>query len=164
MSNLHRNIILGAGAVLASALLWKYWHSAPTPTPPATPAPEKTPETKTDQPAEPEGPQLLENPDQPTETDKQKLTELTNQATYVLVMKGTPERPRCKFSREMVEILAKHGVRYASFDILGDKSVRKGLKVFSNWPTYPQLYHKGVLVGGLDIIKDMIENGHDFQA
>lgn len=53
----------------------------------------------------------------------------------------------------MVEILNKHGISFSSFDIFSDEEVRQGLKTYSNWPTYPQLYVAGELIGGLDIIK-----------
>lgn len=53
----------------------------------------------------------------------------------------------------MVEILNKHNIQFSSFDIFSDEEVRQGLKAYSNWPTYPQLYVSGELVGGLDIIK-----------
>lgn len=57
------------------------------------------------------------------------------------------------FSRQIVEIMKDHNIKYSSFDILSDEEVRQGLKTYSNWPTYPQVYVNGELVGGLDIIK-----------
>lgn len=57
------------------------------------------------------------------------------------------------FSRQIVQIFKDHSVQYSSFDILSDEEVRQGLKTYSNWPTYPQVYANGELVGGLDIIK-----------
>ncbi|NWH94473.1 GLRX3 protein, partial [Aegithalos caudatus] len=57
------------------------------------------------------------------------------------------------FSRQMVEILNRHGVAFSSFDVFSDEEVRQGLKSFSKWPTYPQLYVSGELIGGLDILK-----------
>ncbi|XP_025095704.1 glutaredoxin-3-like [Pomacea canaliculata] len=88
-----------------------------------------------------------------------RLKDLTNRASVMLFMKGSPENPRCGFSKTMVGILNETGVKYDTFDILADEEVRQGLKAFSNWPTYPQLYVKGELLGGLDIIKEMKENG-----
>lgn len=76
-----------------------------------------------------------------------------------MFMKGDRATPRCGFSRQLVEILNAAGYPYETFDILGDEEVRQGLKTFSNWPTYPQVYVKGQLVGGLDIIKELKENG-----
>ncbi|XP_022091869.1 glutaredoxin-3-like [Acanthaster planci] len=88
-----------------------------------------------------------------------RLKKLINSAACMLFMKGNPEGPRCGFSRTMVGILNDKNIDYKTFDILGDDEVRQGLKTYSNWPSYPQLYLKGELVGGLDIVKEMLENG-----
>ncbi|XP_012061543.1 PREDICTED: glutaredoxin-3 [Atta cephalotes] len=88
-----------------------------------------------------------------------RLKKLVNQATCMLFMKGNPANPRCGFSRTIVSILDSYKTDYKSFDILQDNDVREGLKKFSNWPTYPQLYLKGDLIGGLDIVKEMNELG-----
>ena len=88
-----------------------------------------------------------------------KLHRLVNQAPVMLFMKGTPEQPKCGFSSKIVDILRKENVQFQSFDILSDESVRQGLKTYSNWPTYPQLYSKGQLVGGLDVVKELAEQG-----
>ena len=76
-------------------------------------------------------------------------------------MKGNTQEPRCKFSRALMEIFKElpSEIKYNSFDILQDEDIRQGLKEFSNWPTYPQLYVKGELIGGLDIIKEMHASG-----
>eukprot|EP00735_Rhodelphis_limneticus_P011360 TRINITY_DN4449_c0_g1::TRINITY_DN4449_c0_g1_i1::g.7341::m.7341 TRINITY_DN4449_c0_g1::TRINITY_DN4449_c0_g1_i1::g.7341 ORF type:complete len:339 (+),score=68.71,sp/Q28ID3/GLRX3_XENTR/50.00/3e-103,Glutaredoxin/PF00462.19/39,Glutaredoxin/PF00462.19/4.6e-18,Glutaredoxin/PF00462.19/2.4e-17,Thioredoxin/PF00085.15/8.6e-17,SH3BGR/PF04908.10/0.0024,SH3BGR/PF04908.10/0.037,GST_N_3/PF13417.1/1.5e+03,GST_N_3/PF13417.1/2.8,GST_N_3/PF13417.1/0.24,Phosducin/PF02114.11/0.00011,Thioredoxin_8/PF13905.1/0.0011,Thio len=97
-----------------------------------------------------------------TQTDAQddlptRLTKLINQKPVMLFMKGTPETPRCGFSMKAIALLKSIGVDFGSFDILEDEEVRQGLKEFSKWPTYPQLYHKGQLVGGLDIMNEMHE-------
>ncbi|TVU27829.1 hypothetical protein EJB05_19330, partial [Eragrostis curvula] len=76
-----------------------------------------------------------------------------------LANKGTPEQPRCGFSRKVVDILKQEGVQFGSFDILTDNDVREGIKKFSNWPTFPQLYCKGELLGGCDIVIAMHESG-----
>lgn len=89
----------------------------------------------------------------------QRLHTLTHQAPVVLFMKGSPEEPRCGFSRQAVALLNEAKIRFKSFDILGDEEVRQGLKKYSNWPTYPQLYGDGKLVGGLDIMKELNEEG-----
>ncbi|GFR41865.1 hypothetical protein Agub_g2646 [Astrephomene gubernaculifera] len=73
----------------------------------------------------------------------------------MLFMKGTPDAPRCGFSRRVVEALKAEGVEFGSFDILQDEAIRQGLKEYSNWPTYPQLYVRGELVGGCDIVTEM---------
>ncbi|KAI8621660.1 thioredoxin-like protein [Chytriomyces sp. MP71] len=92
-----------------------------------------------------------------------RLKELINKAPVMLFMKGNPDQPRCGFSRQISQILKDQGVAFETFDILEDDEVRQGLKEFSNWPTYPQLYAKGELLGGLDIVKEMVESG-DFAA
>uniref|UniRef100_A0A8D0W636 Glutaredoxin 3 n=1 Tax=Sus scrofa TaxID=9823 RepID=A0A8D0W636_PIG len=84
-----------------------------------------------------------------------RLKKLTHAAPCMLFMKGTPQEPRCGFSKQMVEILNKHNIQFSSFDIFSDEEVRQGLKTYSNWPTYPQLYVSGELIGGLDIIKEL---------
>jgi len=97
-----------------------------------------------------------------TETPAQleeRLKGLMNRERVMLFMKGSPDAPRCGFSRKTVGILRDHGVQFGSFDILSDESVRQGLKVINNWPTFPQLIVNGEFVGGLDIIQEMIENG-----
>ena len=78
-------------------------------------------------------------------------------------MKGTPQEPRCGFSKQTVELLKSENVTFASFDILSDNEVRENLKIYSKWPTYPQLYVNGELVGGLDILKELIES-EQFEA
>ncbi|XP_024945075.1 glutaredoxin-3 isoform X2 [Cephus cinctus] len=95
----------------------------------------------------------------PKENIEIRLKRLINQAPCMLFMKGNPATPRCGFSRTIVSILDSYKADYQTFDILQDNDVREGLKKFSNWPTYPQLYLNGELVGGLDIIKEMSEAG-----
>ena len=88
-----------------------------------------------------------------------RLEGLTNRSPVMLFMKGTPDEPRCGFSRKAVDILNQEGVEFQSFDILSDNEVRQGLKVFSNWSSYPQLYIKGELIGGSDIMLEMQRTG-----
>jgi len=88
-----------------------------------------------------------------------RLKELTNRAPLMLFMKGNRQEPRCGFSKTIIQILNETGLPYDTFDILSDEEVRQGLKTFSNWPTYPQVYVKGELMGGLDIIKEMQQDG-----
>lgn len=90
---------------------------------------------------------------------QERLKSLICQAPVMLFMKGNPETPRCGFSRKMVDLLNEHDIEFDTFDILSDEEVRQGLKDYSNWPTYPQLYAKGKLLGGLDIIKELAEEG-----
>jgi Grx4 family monothiol glutaredoxin len=81
-----------------------------------------------------------------------RLGELVKAAPVMLFMKGTPSAPQCGFSRQTVSLLREKGVRYGFFNILADDEVRQGLKEFSEWPTFPQVYVGGELVGGLDIV------------
>uniref|UniRef100_A0A7S4DI45 Thioredoxin domain-containing protein n=4 Tax=Lotharella globosa TaxID=91324 RepID=A0A7S4DI45_9EUKA len=88
-----------------------------------------------------------------------KLKKLIKKGKVMLFMKGEPSNPRCGFSRKIVDILNSTGVSYETFDILTDQEVRQGLKKFSNWPTYPQLYVDANLVGGLDVVTELQEDG-----
>lgn len=88
-----------------------------------------------------------------------RITHLVNSAPIVLFMKGTPDMPQCGFSANVVKILNHVGVSFNTFNILSDMDIREGVKKFSNWPTYPQLYVKGQLIGGNDIITEMMNNG-----
>ncbi|XP_068179557.1 glutaredoxin 3 [Antennarius striatus] len=95
-----------------------------------------------------------------TKTDlNQRLKKLINAAPCMLFMKGSSQEPRCGFSRQIVALLKEHNVQFSSFDILSDEEVRQGLKTYANWPTYPQMYVNGELIGGLDIVKEMAESG-----
>lgn len=91
-----------------------------------------------------------------------RLTKLVGAAPVMLFMKGTPGEPKCGFSRQLVGILREHQVRFGFFDILKDDAVRQSLKKFSDWPTFPQLYINGEFQGGLDIIKESLEEDADF--
>lgn len=103
-----------------------------------------------------------EEPEETEEELNKRLEKLVKAAPVMLFMKGTPAEPRCGFSRQLVGILRENHVRFGFFDILKDNSVREGLKKFSDWPTFPQLYINGELQGGLDIIKESIEEDPDF--
>ena len=76
-----------------------------------------------------------------------------------LFMKGTPDAPQCGFSMAVSNILKILDVKYKGVNVLEDQSIREGIKVFSDWPTIPQLYIKKEFVGGCDIVKEMYENG-----
>jgi monothiol glutaredoxin len=77
----------------------------------------------------------------------------------ILFMKGTPEQPRCGFSARTVAVLEALGTPFAAVDILPDPRIRQELSGVSGWPTIPQLFHKGELVGGCDIVTEMYETG-----
>ena len=76
-----------------------------------------------------------------------------------LFMKGTPEAPQCGFSMAVSNLLKHLGVNFKGINVLEDENLRQGIKVFSDWPTIPQLYVKGEFVGGCDIVKEMFEKG-----
>ena len=76
-----------------------------------------------------------------------------------LFMKGTPDAPQCGFSMAVSNMLKILEVNFKSVNVLEDQSIREGVKIFSDWPTIPQLYIKKEFVGGCDIIKEMYENG-----
>ena len=77
----------------------------------------------------------------------------------LLYMKGTPDFPQCGFSGQTVAALNAIGKPYSFVNIFEDQEVREGLKAYSNWPTFPQLYVKGELVGGCDIVIEMYHSG-----
>ncbi len=76
-----------------------------------------------------------------------------------LFMKGTPDAPQCGFSMAVSNILKMLEVNFKGINVLEDQNMREGIKVFSDWPTIPQLYIKNEFIGGCDIIKEMFENG-----
>lgn len=77
----------------------------------------------------------------------------------VLYMKGTPQFPECGFSMRTVQALDSCGVQYTAVNVLENEGIRQGIKEFGNWPTIPQLYVNGELIGGCDIIMEMYQSG-----
>jgi monothiol glutaredoxin len=77
----------------------------------------------------------------------------------VLYMKGTPVFPQCGFSSLVVQVLSHMGVKFKGVDVLSDPALRQAIKEFANWPTIPQLYVKGELIGGADIVREMYQSG-----
>ena len=90
---------------------------------------------------------------------KEQIENSINNSDVCLFMKGSPEAPQCGFSMAVSNILKIMEVKYQSVDVLKDQKIREGIKVYSEWPTIPQLYIKKEFVGGCDIIKEMFENG-----
>ena len=86
-----------------------------------------------------------------------RIAEEVKNNDVLLYMKGTPAFPQCGFSSVVVQILSHIGVKFKAVNVLEDPEVREGIKVFSNWPTIPQLYVKGEFVGGADIVREMFE-------
>ena len=82
----------------------------------------------------------------------------------ILFMKGNPDAPACGFSARTVAILQSMGARFAAVDILPDPRIRQELSAISNWPTIPQLFVNGELVGGCDIVVEMSESGELAEA
>ena len=75
-------------------------------------------------------------------------------------LSGTPDQPQCGFSRRVVEALRRQGVdSFGSFNILSDEAIRAGVKAYSDWPTFPQLFKSGELLGGCDIVEAMEKSG-----
>ncbi len=95
--------------------------------------------------------------DTPTLSDQIKSA--IEQNEVILFMKGTPDRPMCGFSARTAEVLSSLQVPFASVDILPDPRIRQELSALSNWPTIPQLFVRGELVGGCDIVTEMAESG-----
>lgn len=81
------------------------------------------------------------------------------QYPVLLYMKGTRFAPQCGFSSQVVQVLTSLGVAYETRDVLQDEFMRQAIKVFSDWPTIPQLYINGDFIGGCDIIMDMYADG-----
>jgi monothiol glutaredoxin len=88
-----------------------------------------------------------------------RIAALLAEHPVVLFMKGTQYFPQCGFSAKAVSILEHFGVEPHTVDVLADPEIRVGIKTYSNWPTIPQLYVKGELVGGSDILMEMVESG-----
>jgi monothiol glutaredoxin len=90
---------------------------------------------------------------------KERIEGLIGQGRVVLFMKGNKMFPQCGFSAHVVEILKQSGVEFSTHNILSDPDVRQGLKEYSNWPTFPQLYVDGRLIGGADIVTELNASG-----
>jgi len=102
--------------------------------------------------------------DQASNPMREALEEAISENPVLLFMKGTPEQPACGFSARTVAILQSLGQPFAAVDILPDPRIRQELSALSNWPTIPQLFVEGELVGGCDIVTEMYESGELQQA
>ena len=89
----------------------------------------------------------------------ERIEEQLSSNEVLLYMKGTPDFPQCGFSGQIVAALKAVGKPFAFVNIFEDPEIRGGLKAYSNWPTFPQLYVKGELVGGCDIVIEMFHSG-----
>ena len=96
-----------------------------------------------------------------TETSpiRQFITDSIAEHPVVVFMKGVPDQPQCGFSALVVQILDHLGVEFAGVNVLQNDELRNEIKVFSDWPTIPQLYVKGEFIGGSDIVREMFQSG-----
>ena len=92
-------------------------------------------------------------------TQKEQIIHDIENTPIILFMKGTKERPMCGFSARVVNVLNSHSVVYQDVNILEDPEIRVNLSAYSNWPTIPQLFVKGELIGGCDIVMELEEKG-----
>jgi len=90
---------------------------------------------------------------------KQRIETTIAKDRVMLFMKGSPQMPQCGFSAAVVGVLKEIGAPFGSHNILADPELREGLKEYSSWPTYPQLYVEGKLIGGADIVRDLHARG-----
>ena len=88
---------------------------------------------------------------------QEKIKNIISKNEIVLFMKGTPDMPQCGFSMAVANVLKHLEVKFIGINVLEDEEIRNGIKVFSDWPTIPQLYIKGEFVGGCDIVREMFE-------
>ena len=92
-------------------------------------------------------------------TTEEEIKNLISSNNICLFMKGTPGNPQCGFSMAVSNILKHLGVKFLGVNVLENQTLREKIKIFSDWPTIPQLYIKGNFVGGCDIVKEMFEKG-----
>jgi monothiol glutaredoxin len=97
--------------------------------------------------------------DQASNPIRDAIAQAIDDNPVILFMKGTPDQPRCGFSARTAGALQALGAPFAAVDILPDPRIREELSALSNWPTIPQLFVNGELVGGADIVTEMYENG-----
>ncbi len=102
--------------------------------------------------------------DQTANPMRDAIQEAIDENPVILFMKGNPDAPACGFSARTVGILQSVGARFAAVDILPDPRIRQELSAISNWPTIPQLFIDGELVGGCDIVTEMYQSGELQQA
>jgi monothiol glutaredoxin len=89
----------------------------------------------------------------------EKIKQQVGENPILLYMKGSPEQPQCGFSARAVQCIRGCGVPFASIDILSNPDIRQILPQYANWPTFPQLYVDGELIGGSDIIMELYQDG-----
>ena len=92
-------------------------------------------------------------------TISDKIKNIISNHDAVLFMKGTSDSPQCGFSGAVVKILKQLGVDFTAINVMEDYEMREGIKIFTDWPTIPQLYIKGEFIGGCDIVREMNKTG-----
>lgn len=90
---------------------------------------------------------------------KAQMDEQVRQHAVLVFMKGTKDAPQCGFSNQVVQIFKTLNVPFETVNILADETVRQGMKEYSDWPTFPQVYVNGEFVGGCDIVTEMFQKG-----
>src|SRR6267142_2648950 len=90
---------------------------------------------------------------------RQKIQDTIEGYDTVLFMKGTAALPQCGFSARVIDILKQSGVEVHTVNVLADPEIRDGIKLYNDWPTIPQLFHKGKFIGGCDIVTEMFQSG-----
>lgn len=90
---------------------------------------------------------------------QEQIQQIIDSNDVVLFMKGTPDIPMCGFSGAVAQVLKHYQVTFHGINVLDDPEIREGIKVFSDWPTIPQLYVRGEFIGGCDIIRELHESG-----
>ena len=94
-----------------------------------------------------------------TDDLRKRISDTISKERVMLFMKGSPSMPQCGFSAAVVGILKEVGVPFGSYNILADEELREGIKEYSSWRTFPQLYVDSKLVGGCDIVRDLHASG-----
>lgn len=109
------------------------------------------------EPAPMGGAQLRE--DQSAGSPLERVDHMIHSADIFVFLKGTPEQPLCGFSANTVAMLESVGARYTTFDVLSDESIRSAAKEYAQWPTFPQVWVRGELIGGNDIVTELLASG-----
>ncbi len=89
----------------------------------------------------------------------ERIKQQIAKASILLYMKGTPPFPQCGFSSQVVQVLKQYGVPFDYVNVLENPDIRQALPIYANWPTFPQLYVKGELIGGCDIVTELHQSG-----
>ena len=94
-----------------------------------------------------------------SENVQDKIQKQIKENNILIYMKGNPDFPQCGFSAAVIDVFNELGAKYQTVDVLSDPEIRDGIKVFSKWPTIPQVYIQGKFIGGCDIVREMFARG-----